>query len=187
MDRGDLDDLAAFAVVARERSFTRAATELRLSTSALSYTIKKLEMRLGLRLLQRNSRSVSVTEAGEKLLQRLGPALAEIAGAIDDAGQQRDRVSGTVRVTATRHAFETVLRPHPPGVRREPSGSDRRGFGRVRVPRHRRGSVRRGNPSRRESREGHDRGCGRPRRSGWRSWPRRTTWPDTPPPRRRLN
>lgn len=115
MDRGDLDDLAAFAVVARERSFTRAATELRLSTSALSYTIKKLEMRLGLRLLQRNSRSVSVTEAGEKLLQRLGPALAEIAGAIDDAGQQRDRVSGTVRVTATRHAFETVLRPILPG------------------------------------------------------------------------
>ena len=115
MNRGDLDDLAAFAAVARERSFTRAATELRLSTSALSYTIKKLETRLGLRLLQRNSRSVSVTEAGEKLLRRLGPALAEIAGAIDDAGQQRDRVAGTVRLTATRHAFETVLRPVLPG------------------------------------------------------------------------
>ena len=115
MNRGDLDDLAAFAVVARESSFTRAATELRLSTSALSYTIKKLETRLGLVLLRRNSRSVSATEAGEKLLRRLGPALAEIAGALDDAGQQRDRVSGTVRITATRHAFETVLRPILPG------------------------------------------------------------------------
>ncbi len=115
MSQGDLDDLAAFAVVARARSFTRAATELRLSTSALSYTIKKLETRLGLRLLQRNSRSVSVTEAGDKLLRRLGPALAEIAGALDDAGQQRNRVSGTVRITATRHAYETVLRPVLPG------------------------------------------------------------------------
>ncbi len=118
MSQGDLDDLAAFAVVARARSFTRAATELRLSTSALSYTIKKLETRLGLRLLQRNSRSVSVTEAGDKLLRRLGPALAEIAGALDDAGQQRDRVSGTVRITATRHAYETVLRPVLPGSAR---------------------------------------------------------------------
>ncbi len=115
MPQSDLDDLAAFAVVARARSFTRAATELRLSTSALSYTIKKLETRLGLRLLQRNSRSVSVTEAGEKLLRRLAPALAEIAGAIDDVGQQRGKVSGTVRITATRHAFETVLRPVLPG------------------------------------------------------------------------
>ena len=111
MPRGNLEDLAAFAIVARERSFTRAAAELRLSTSALSYTIKKLETRLGLRLLHRNSRSVSVTEAGADLLGRLEPALAEIAGAIDDVGQRRDKVSGTVRITATRHAFERVLRP----------------------------------------------------------------------------
>lgn len=111
MIRDDLGDLAAFAVVARERSFTRAATELRLSTSALSYAIKKLEERLGIRLLQRNSRSVSVTEAGERLLQRLGPALSEIHGALDDLGQQRDGASGLVRITATRHAFDRVIQP----------------------------------------------------------------------------
>jgi DNA-binding transcriptional LysR family regulator len=78
MQRGTLDDLAAFAAVARARSFRRAAGELGLSTSALSYTIKRLEARLGLRLLQRNSRSVAVTDAGERLLKTLDPALGEI-------------------------------------------------------------------------------------------------------------
>ena len=111
MSRGSLDALAAFATVACARSFTRAAAELRLSTSALSYTIKALEARLGIRLLQRNSRSVSVTEAGERLLRTLEPALAEIGGALDELGSERDLVSGTVRLTATRHAFETVIRP----------------------------------------------------------------------------
>ena len=111
MSRGSLDDLAAFAAVARARSFTRAAAELRVSTSALSYTIKGLEARIGMRLLQRNSRSVSVTTAGERLLQALEPALAEIDGALEELGRERDLVSGTVRLTATRHAFETVIRP----------------------------------------------------------------------------
>ena len=111
MSRSSLDDLAAFAAVARARSFTRAAAELRLSTSALSHTIKELEARLGIRLLQRNSRSVSVTTAGERLLQALEPALAEIGGALDALGRERDAVSGTVRLTAMRHAFETVIRP----------------------------------------------------------------------------
>lgn len=111
MSRHSLDDLAAFAVVARARSFTRAAAELRVSTSALSHTIKGLEARLGIRLLQRNSRSVSVTVAGEQLLQALEPALAEIGGALDQLGLERDLVSGTVRLTATRHAFEAVIRP----------------------------------------------------------------------------
>ena len=109
--RGSLDDLAAFAAVARALSFTRAAAELRLSTSALSHTIKGLEARLGLRLLQRNSRSVSVTAAGEQLLRSLGPALSEIDSAIEQLGRERDLVSGSVRLTATRHAFETVIRP----------------------------------------------------------------------------
>jgi DNA-binding transcriptional LysR family regulator len=76
MERGTLDDLAAFAAVARERSFTRAALGLGLSTSALSHQIRQLEQRLGVRLLQRNSRSVATTEAGEHLLQTLTPALA---------------------------------------------------------------------------------------------------------------
>jgi DNA-binding transcriptional LysR family regulator len=111
MERGVLDDLAAFAAVARARSFTRAAPELGLSTSALSYTIKKLETRLGARLLQRNSRNVSVTRAGERLLQTLGPALADIGDALDDLGRERSSVRGAVRLTMTRQAFEAVIRP----------------------------------------------------------------------------
>jgi DNA-binding transcriptional LysR family regulator len=111
MERGTLDDLAAFSVVARERSFTRAAARLGLSTSALSYQIKRLERRLGIRLLQRNSRSVATTDAGERLLQTLAPALEDIGEAIDDLGRQRDSVSGTVRITATRQAYEAVIRP----------------------------------------------------------------------------
>jgi len=108
---GSLDDLAAFAVVARERSFTHAASELGLSTSSLSYAIKRLETRLGTRLLQRNSRSVATTEAGEQLLRTLEPALANVRRALDDLGRARDVVSGTVRITATRQAYETVIRP----------------------------------------------------------------------------
>ncbi len=115
MSRGSLDDLAAFAAVARARSFTRAAAEMRLSTSALSHTIKHLEARLGIRLLQRNSRSVSVTAAGERLLRTLEPALAEISGTLDELGLERGAVAGPVRLTATRHAFETVIRPVLPG------------------------------------------------------------------------
>jgi DNA-binding transcriptional LysR family regulator len=114
MRRASLDNLAAFAAVARARSFTRAAAELRVSTSALSHTIRELEARLGIRLLQRNSRSVSVTEAGERLLQRLDPALADIDGALDALERERDLVTGTVRLTATRNAFETVIRPALP-------------------------------------------------------------------------
>lgn len=111
MSRGSLDDLAAFAAVARALSFTRAAADLRLSTSALSHTIKGLEARLGVRLLQRNSRSVSVTAAGEQLLQSLEPALSQIGGALEALDRERDLVSGTVRLTMTRHAFETIIRP----------------------------------------------------------------------------
>ena len=111
MNRGSLDDLAAFAAVARALSFTRAAAELRLSTSALSHTIKGLEARLGVRLLQRNSRSVSVTAAGERLLRTLEPALSEIGGALEALDRDRDLVSGLVRLTVTRHAFETIIRP----------------------------------------------------------------------------
>jgi DNA-binding transcriptional LysR family regulator len=111
MMRGTLDDLAAFAVVARTRSFTRAAAELRLSTSALSHLIKGLEARLDVRLLQRNSRSVAATAAGAQLLRALEPALVEIGGALEQLGQDRGALSGTVRITATRHAYETVIRP----------------------------------------------------------------------------
>ena len=111
MSRGNLDDLASFVAVARAQSFTRAAADLRVSTSALSHTIKGLEARLDIRLLQRNSRSVSVTPAGERLLRILGPAISEINGALDALNSERDLISGAVRLTATRHAYETVIRP----------------------------------------------------------------------------
>jgi DNA-binding transcriptional LysR family regulator len=78
MRRGDLDDLSAFAAVARTRSFTRAAAELGLSPSALSHAMRGLETRLGVRLLARTTRSVAPTPAGERLLRSLGPALAEV-------------------------------------------------------------------------------------------------------------
>lgn len=111
MERGILDDLAAFAVIARERSFTRAAARLGMSTSMLSYTIKRLETRIGVRLLQRNSRSVAATEAGDRLLQTLNPALESIDTAFDDLSSDRGDITGTVKITATRQAYEAVIRP----------------------------------------------------------------------------
>ena len=111
MTRASLDDLAAFVTVTRMHSFTRAAAALGTSTSNLSHTIRRLEARLGYRLLQRNSRSVSLTEAGGTLLDTLGPALESIGGALDALELGRDRVSGTLRITATRQAYDAVIRP----------------------------------------------------------------------------
>ena len=116
VSRAGLDDLAAFVAVARARSFTRAAADLRVSTSALSHTVKGLEARLGVRLLQRNSRNVSVTAVGEHLLLTLEPALADIGGALTELDRTRDVVAGAVRLTATRHAFETIIRPVLPRI-----------------------------------------------------------------------
>ena len=79
----DLNDLAAFLVVARERNFTRAAAKLGVSQSALSQTIRGLEARLGLRLLARTTRSVAPTEAGERLMQTVGPRLEEIEAGLE--------------------------------------------------------------------------------------------------------
>ncbi len=111
MPRASLDDLSAFAVVAGLRSFTRAAAVLGTSTSNLSHTIRRLEARLGYRLLQRNSRSVAATELGETLLVTLRPALEGIDGALEALERGRDTVSGTLRLTATRQAYEAVIRP----------------------------------------------------------------------------
>ena len=111
MQRGSLDDLVAFACVARVRSFTRAAAELGTSTSNLSHTIKRLEAGLGVRLLQRNSRSVSASDAGEKLLNAIAPALQSIESAMGALQLSRNRISGTLRLTATRQAYEMVIRP----------------------------------------------------------------------------
>ncbi|MGI4748541.1 MAG: LysR family transcriptional regulator [Janthinobacterium lividum] len=111
MERGTLDDLAAFAAVAHARSFTRAAPGLGLSVSALSYAIKRLERRLGTRLLQRNSRSVASTSAGARLLETLGPALGDVEQALQELDRDRSSVTGIVRITATRQGYEAVIRP----------------------------------------------------------------------------
>ncbi|MFC3653374.1 LysR family transcriptional regulator [Dyella humi] len=111
ISRGVLDDLAAFAAVARTRSFSRAAAELNVSNSMLSYTIKRLESRLGYPLLRRTSRSVAPTSEGEMLLLALEPALDAIDSALGELSQNRDRVSGTLRITATRQGYKAVIRP----------------------------------------------------------------------------
>jgi DNA-binding transcriptional LysR family regulator len=98
------DDLAAFAAVARERSFTRAGAKLGVSASALSQTIKALEMRLGLRLLTRTTRSVAPTEAGERLLASVGPRFEEIEHDIAALSAMREKPAGTIRITAGEHA-----------------------------------------------------------------------------------
>ncbi len=107
----NLNDLQAFLAVATARSFTRAAAQLGVSPSALSQTVRALEARLGLRLLARTTRSVAPTEAGERLLRTLAPALDEIAGTLAALGELRDRPGGTIRITTAEHAADTVLWP----------------------------------------------------------------------------
>lgn len=111
MQREKLDDLLAFVAVGQERSFTRAAAKLGVSQSALSHTIRELEGRLGVRLLTRTTRSVSPTEAGERLLQTLGPRFEEIEAEIAAVRELRVRPAGTIRITATENATETILVP----------------------------------------------------------------------------
>jgi DNA-binding transcriptional LysR family regulator len=111
MPREDVGDLLAFLAVARERSFTKAAGKLGLSQSALSHTIRRLEARLGLRLLTRTTRSVSPTQAGERLLRTVGPRLDEIEAELAALSELRDKPAGTIRITATEHAANTLLRP----------------------------------------------------------------------------
>lgn len=111
MKRDELGDLAVFMVVAEERGFTKAAFRLGLSPSALSHTIRRLEARLGLRLLLRTTRKVSVTEAGERLLETLRPAFADIETRIEALGELRDRPSGTIRINSGEHAAHTLLWP----------------------------------------------------------------------------
>lgn len=111
MNRETFGDLVAFAAVAREGSFTKAAAKLGLSQSALSHLIRGLETRLGLRLLARTTRSVSPTEAGARLLATLEPRLDEIQGELAALADLRERPSGTIRITAGDHAVETILMP----------------------------------------------------------------------------
>ena len=111
MPRETMNDLLAFLAVARERSFTRAAAQLGVSQSALSHTIAGLEKRLGLRLLTRTTRSVAATEAGERLLARVGPRLDEIEAELATLSALRDRPAGTIRLTAGEDAAYSVLWP----------------------------------------------------------------------------
>jgi DNA-binding transcriptional LysR family regulator len=111
MQRDDLIDLNAFAAVAEERNFTRAAAKLGTSQSALSHTIRRLETRLGVRLLTRTTRNVAPTEAGERLLQTLGPALEAIDGELASLSALRDKPGGAVRINTGAHAAETILWP----------------------------------------------------------------------------
>lgn len=107
----DLNDLAAFAVVAEARSFTRGAAQLNVSPSALSQTIGKLEKRLGVRLLARTTRSVALTEAGERLFNVVRPRVGEIEAELAALKSLRDRPSGTIRITTSEHPALSILEP----------------------------------------------------------------------------
>jgi DNA-binding transcriptional LysR family regulator len=111
MPRDTINDLQAFVAVAREQSFTKAATMLGVSQSALSHTVRGLETQLGVRLLTRTTRSVAPTPAGERLLMTMGPLLDEIEAGMAALSEFRDRPAGTIRVTAGEHAAHTVLWP----------------------------------------------------------------------------
>ena len=111
MARPPFDEMAAFARVAERQSFGKAAGELGVSRSALSHSMRALEERLGVRLLNRTTRSVALTEAGEKLLARLRPALDEIEAAVAETISRRDRPAGALRLTVLSLAAETVIAP----------------------------------------------------------------------------
>ncbi|AMO97669.1 bacterial regulatory helix-turn-helix, lysR family protein [Collimonas fungivorans] len=111
MNKPDLSELDAFACVARHRSFKKAALECGVSASALSHAMRTLETRLDVRLLNRTTRSVTPTEAGEQLLQRLGPALREISDALDQINDFRDVPRGTLRLNVPRPAARLLLAP----------------------------------------------------------------------------
>jgi len=111
MPRESVNDMVAFLAVARERSFTKAAGKLGVTPSALSHTLRGLEERLGIRLLSRTTRNVSPTEAGERLMQAIGPHCDQIEAEIDALSELRDRPAGTVRITCTDYVVETIFRP----------------------------------------------------------------------------
>src|SRR5947208_7666667 len=111
MDREDASDLLAFLAVARERSFTRAAAKLGMTQSALSQIIRNLEERIGLRLLNRTTRSVTPTQAGERLFLSIGPKFNDMDAELAALSELRERPAGTVRLTATEYAATEILLP----------------------------------------------------------------------------
>jgi DNA-binding transcriptional LysR family regulator len=119
MARDNINDILVFFAVARERSFTRAAAKLGMTQSALSHIIRGLENRLGVRLLTRTTRSVSPTEAGERLLQNVAPRLEEIDAEIAAISDMGDKPAGTVRITAIDHVVDHILWPRIAPLLRE--------------------------------------------------------------------
>ena len=111
MRRDEMADMTAFLVVAEERSFTRAAVRLGMSQSSLSQIVRKLEARLGLRLLSRTTRSVAPTEAGDRLIATLAPMMRDMDAAIASLSDLRDKPSGTISITTVEHAAKIVLLP----------------------------------------------------------------------------
>ncbi|ABB11326.1 LysR family transcriptional regulator [Burkholderia sp. Ac-20384] len=111
MNGNNLKDLTAFLLVAEEGSFTRAAARLGISQSALSQVIRALETRLGLQLFARTTRSVSLTAAGSRLLELIGPAMGEIDSGLDEITHLRDKPAGTIRLNADEYAVQHVLQP----------------------------------------------------------------------------
>ncbi|MDA9503295.1 LysR family transcriptional regulator [Bradyrhizobium sp. CCBAU 11386] len=111
MPRYDFNDLLWFLIVAKERSFTKAAAKLGIAQSTLSHTIKRLEDRMGIRLLMRTTRSVGLTEAGERLRLSMAPRIAEIEAEIADLMAFRDKPSGRIRMTVSEHALQSVVWP----------------------------------------------------------------------------
>ncbi len=111
MHREIVSDLLAFFAVARERSFTKAAAKMGVSQSALSHTIRGLEARLGVRLLARTTRSVSPTQAGERLVASVGTRFEEIEAELDTLNELRDKPAGVIRLTAGEHAVNSLLLP----------------------------------------------------------------------------
>jgi DNA-binding transcriptional LysR family regulator len=114
-----MNELLVFLAVARERSFTRAAVQLGVSPSALSHSMRNLEARLGVRLLTRTTRNVSPTEAGERLMQSVGPLFEQINTEIEKIGELRDKPAGTIRITCSDDAAEQLLRPVLPAFFKE--------------------------------------------------------------------
>jgi len=111
MNREDASDLLAFLAVARERNFTRAAAKLGMTQSALSQIIRNLEERIGIRLLNRTTRSVTPTQAGERLFLNIGPKFGDMDAELAALTELREKPAGTVRLTATEYAATEILLP----------------------------------------------------------------------------
>src|SRR5437879_13804373 len=112
MRRETFSDLLAFLAVAQDRSFTKAAAKLGVSRSALSHTLRGLEARLGLRLLTRTTRSVSLTSAGERLQNAVGHRIEEIGAELEALSELREKPAGTISITAHEHALDEIGRAH---------------------------------------------------------------------------